>query len=312
MGAMQVLIAERLWRRQRWMSWRTQLEYLIGSLWWLEGVATLVTLAVPATLLVTGAATSTVAPGTFLGVFAVTFALRLWGYKLLLRRQIRWRTAFALRVLRVPVGMSCVWWLLSRRTLQFAVTPKGASNLRYRGRVPRTVVGLMIATLALVGYAALGLAGHVPWRSDAASTVTSGLWLVIAFGVLLHAVLRIRAEQYATTRRAAHRFPVNVPVQVDGRPAELVDVSVNGAAVRLETGETVPGGYVTVSLPGAAPLKMEVAASASEGAVTKLTLPAQDWEGLRTLALWLFHTPRRTVAGLPAGVPIVAITSVRR
>jgi cellulose synthase (UDP-forming) len=269
-------------------------------------------MAVPATLLVTGVPTSTVSPGTFLGVFAMTFSLRLWGYKLLLRRQIRWRTAFALRVLRVPVGLACAWWLVSRRTLQFAVTPKGASNRRHRGRVPRAVVGLMVATSALIGYASLGLAGTVPWQTDPASTVTSGLWLVLALGVLLHAVLRIRAEQYATTRRAAHRFPVNVPVLVDGRPAVLIDVSVNGAAVRLESGETLSGGYVGVTLPGAVPLKMEVAASSSDAEVAKLTLPAQDWEGLRTLALWLFHTPPRAVAGLPAGIPVVAITSVSR
>lgn len=312
MGAMQVLVAERLWRRQKWMSLRTQLEYLASSLWWLEGVATLVAMAVPATLLVTGVPTSTVSPGTFLGVFATTFSLRLWGYKMLLRRQIRWRTAFALRVLRVPVGLACAWWLVSRRTLQFAVTPKGASNRRHRGRVPRAVVGLTVATSALIGYASLGLVGYVPWQADRASTVTSGLWLVLALGVLLHAALRIRAEQYATTRRAAHRFPVNVPVLVDGRPAVLVDVSVNGAAVRLESGETLSGGYVGVTLPGAVPLKMEVAASAPETEVAKLTLPAQDWEGLRTLALWLFHTPPRAVAGLPAGIPVVAITSVSR
>lgn len=309
MGAMQVLVAERLWRRQTWMSLRTQLEYLASSLWWLEGVATLVAMAVPATLLVTGVATSTVSPVTFLSVFTVSFALRLWGYKLLLRRQIRWRTAFALRVLRVPVGLACAWWLVSRRTLEFAVTPKGASNRRHRGRLPGTVVGLMVATLGLVGYAALGLAGYVPWRSDQASTVTSGLWLVLAFGVLLHAALRIRAEQYATTRRAAHRFPVNAPVLVDGRPAVLVDVSVNGAAVRLAPGEALSGGYVSLTLPGAVPLKMEVASTAPEEEVAKLRLPAQDWEGLRTLALWLFHTPPRTIAGLPAGIPVVAITS---
>jgi len=308
MGAMQVLVQERLWRRQKWMSWRTQFEYLVGTLWWLEGLVTILALAIPATLLVTGAATSTVTPRTFLAVFLVSFSLRLWGYKLLLRRQIRWRTAFALRVLRVPVGLACLWWLLSRRTLQFAVTPKGASHLRYRGRVPRTVVGLMACTLGLLAYAALGLADYVPWQTDDSSTVTSGLWLVLAVGVLLHAVLRIRAEQYATTRRAAHRFPVTAEVLVDGRSAELVDVSVNGAAVRLG-GEALSAGYVTLALPGAESLTMHVAAEAPGGTVAKLTLPAGDWEGLRTLALWLFHTPAGAVAQLPADIPVVAVTS---
>jgi hypothetical protein len=202
----------------------------------------------------------------------------------------------------VPVGLACVWWLLSRRTLKFAVTPKGASDRRNRGRVPQAVLVLMAATLGLVGYAGLGLAGYVPWRTDTASTVSSGLWLVLAFGVQLHAALR----------RAAHRFPVSAQVLVDGRPAELVDVSVNGAAVRLEPGHHLSGGYVSLTLPGAVPLKMELASATPEGEVAKLTLPAEDWDGLRTLALWLFHTPPRTVAGLPTGIPVAAITSVSR
>jgi cellulose synthase (UDP-forming) len=31
-----------------------------------------------------------------------------------------------------------------------------------------------------------------------------------------------------------------------------------------------------------------------------------DWIALRTIALWLFHTPRHAVPGLPPGTPAVA------
>lgn len=308
MGAMQVLVHEKLWRRQRWMSLRTQFEYLVGTLWWLEGLATIVALVIPATLLLTGAATSTAPPAQFLAVFFTAFALRMWGYKALLRRQIRWRTAFALRVLRVPVGLSCMWWLISRRTLQFTVTPKGADTERYRGRVPRVVASLVLGCLALLGYAALGLAGLVPWHTDLPSTVSSGLWLLLAAVVLGHAVRRIRDEQYATSRRAAHRFPVGMPVMVDGVSAELVDVSVNGAAVRLGAGRAV-GDEVTLQLPGAEPIVMRLTGTAGTGdqAVAKLNLPAGNWHSLRSLALWLFHTPSGVVDGLPDGLPVVAL-----
>ncbi|MDQ1717929.1 MAG: hypothetical protein QOE89_1882, partial [Pseudonocardiales bacterium] len=40
MGAMQILTYERLWAAKRWMSWRNFHEYLNGTLWWLEGIAT--------------------------------------------------------------------------------------------------------------------------------------------------------------------------------------------------------------------------------------------------------------------------------
>jgi cellulose synthase (UDP-forming) len=308
MGAMQVLVHEKLWRRQRYLSWRTQFEYLIGALWWLEGLATILALAIPAVLLVTGAATSTVAPQTFLPVFLVAFSLRMWGYKLLLRRQIRWRTAFALRVLRVPVGLACLWWLVSRRTLLFKVTPKGASHLRSRGRIPGVVLLLVVCALGLVTYAVLGTRHLVPWRTDASSTATSGVWILAGLVVLAHAVRRIRAEQYATTRRSAHRFATGGEVRVDGVAGELVDVSVNGAAVRFAPGAGVLPGPAEVSLPGTSPMHMLASSPSSDGLV-KLSLPAGDWAALRTLSLWLFHTPAGAVQGLPDGVPVVAVTA---
>ena len=308
MGAMQVLVHEKLWRRQRYLTWRTQFEYLVGALWWLEGLATILALVIPAVLLVTGASTSTVAPQTFLVVFVVAFSLRMWGYKLLLRRQIRWRTAFALRVLRVPIGLACLWWLVSRRNLQFTVTPKGASHLRARGRIPAAVVLLVVVTLALVGYSVLGTQHLVPWRTDASSTATSGVWIVAGLVVLAHAVRRIRAERYATTRRSAHRFPTGGEVRVDGVVGDLVDVSVNGAAVRFAPGDGVLPGPAEVTLPGAGSMHMMVSSPSGDDLV-KLSLPAGDWAALRTMSLWLFHTPAGAVDGLPDGVPVVAVTA---
>ncbi|CAN5314438.1 glycosyltransferase [soil metagenome] len=310
MGAMQVLVHERLWRRQRWMSLRTQFEYLTGTLWWLEGLITILALAIPATLLLTGVATSTVSPQMFLLVFVTAFALRMWGYKQLLRRQIRWRTAFALRVLRVPVGLSCLWWLLSRKALLFTVTPKGAADERHRGRVPWIVVGMVVAATVLIGYAGLGLARLVPWRTDPSSTASSGLWLVIAVAVLTHAIVRIRAEQYATSRRAAHRFAVPLPIRINGMPAHLVDVSVRGAAVRMDGGASLPDRDLVVELPGAEPMRMRPARTNWSGTgsdIVKLSTVDGDWATLRDLSLWLFHTPAGAVPALPAGVPVVAV-----
>ena len=55
MGAMQVLISERLWAAKRWLSWRNYYEYLSGTLWWLEGVGTVLAFFIPALVLVSGA-----------------------------------------------------------------------------------------------------------------------------------------------------------------------------------------------------------------------------------------------------------------
>ena len=133
MGAMQILVTERLWAAKRWMSWRNYWEYLDGTLFWLEGVATVGAFCVPIAVMLTGAQTSTAAPLTFLTAFLAMFAARLWGAKRLLRGHIQWTTAFALRTLRIPVGLACAWWLVTRTSLEFVVTPKGGENERRLG-----------------------------------------------------------------------------------------------------------------------------------------------------------------------------------
>src|SRR5205823_2856130 len=91
LGAMQIMVHERLWSAKRWMSWRTFYEYLNGTLWWLEGVSTVLAFAVPVAVLATGSQTSTAAPALFAAAFVAMFTGRLWGTKQLLRRQIQWR-----------------------------------------------------------------------------------------------------------------------------------------------------------------------------------------------------------------------------
>jgi cellulose synthase (UDP-forming) len=310
MGAMQVLIHERLWAAKRWMSWRNFHEYLNGTLWWLEGIATLVAFVVPMAVLLSGAETSTAAPAVFAAAFTAMFATRLWGAKRLMRHQIHWPTAFALRIFRVPVGLACLWWLVSRKSLQFQVTPKGAADERRRGRTPRILWVLAAAITAVIGYATAGLLGLVPWRTDAGSTVAAGVWLALAGGVLVCGTLRIRAAEYATSRRNAHRLPVRAQVTIDGVEGQLLDVSMGGAAVRFSAGVLSQAGLVEVELPGAPSMKMEMVRSRADDGVSELAslkINEADWRAYRTMSLWLFHTPAGALPGLPAGVPAVAL-----
>jgi cellulose synthase (UDP-forming) len=310
MGAMQVLVKERLLTAKSWLSWRNYYEYLAGTLWWLEGIATVAAFMIPVAILLSGAHTSTAPPLTFAAVFTAMFSARLWGTKRLLRKQIRWPTAFALRILRVPVGLSCVWWLVTRRSLSFQVTPKGAFDDRVRGRVPAVIWMMNGFVAAVIGYAAAGIAGVVPWRTPAASAVASGVWLVFALVVLAAGTARIRANRFATSRRNAYRVRATCPVVVDGIDGELVDISVGGAAVRFP-GQTLPlVGMVQVALPGAMPVKMSMARLPHEAdghQYASLQVPAGDWEVHRVVALWMFHTPDGVVPELPPGTPLVAL-----
>ena len=312
LGAMQILVTERLWAAKQWMSWRNYWEYLDSTLFWLEGLATMLAFAVPIAVLVSGAQTSRATPLAFASAFLAMFAVRLWGAKRLLRGHIRWSTAFALRTLRIPVGLACAWWLATRTSLEFVVTPKGSEDHRRLGRSPRVLPILAAVAFGVCGYAAAGVAGWVPWRTGIESTVASGLWLALAGAVLLFGMARIRAERYATSRRNAHRFVVSAPVLLDDVAGEVIDVSVNGIAAAFPVGTVLPSGLATVELPGCASLKMEEVrsgASVSDSGQISLRIAAGDWQSLAALALWLFHTPPGATRDLADGVPVVARTA---
>ncbi len=312
MGAMQVLAHERLWAAKRWMSWRDFYEYLNGTLWWLEGVATVVAFTVPVAVMVSGAPTSSAPAWAFTVAFSAMFTARLWGAKRLLRGQIHWPTAFALRIFRIPIGLACLWWLLSRTSLSFQVTPKGGADQRQRGSAPRVLWALAALVAAVTGYAAAGVLGVVPWRAATTSTVASGAWLLLAGVVLALGLRRIRAPRFATSRRNAHRVAVRTPVLLAGARGELVDICSGGASVRL-TGRGRPPvpPQVRLVLPNTDGVLLEVVRVVPDeddrGCVVTLQVRDADWSAHRTLSLWMFHTPDGSVGGLPSGVPAAAV-----
>jgi cellulose synthase (UDP-forming) len=307
---MQVLTTEKLWAAKRWLSWRNYYEYLTGTLWWLEGAATVLVLMIPVALLVSGAQTSTAGPLSFTAVFGAAFVLRLWGAKRLYRHQLSWTNALALRILRIPVGLSCLWWLVTRRTLEFQVTPKSGTDERTPGRVPRVLLVLLAGLVAVLGYAAAGLAGLVPWRATPGATVASGAWLLVSATAVGLGARRIRAAEFASSRRNAHRFAVTADVTVDGYRTRLVDASVGGVLVRLPAHGGPGAGLVALGLPGAAPVKLSLVRTkpAADNADQLVSLRVQpgDWAAMRALSLWLFHTPQGAVRHLRPGVPVAA------
>jgi cellulose synthase (UDP-forming) len=309
LGAMQLITRERLVAAKRWMSWRNFIDYLGSTLWWLEGLATAVAFVVPVLVLASGADTSTAPPLVFALAFGTMFVLRLWGVKRLLRGNIHWPTASALGILRVPIGVACAWWLVSRRVLTFEVTPKGGHHDRVRGAIPRPLLVLLVAVLGAIGYTAMGMLGAVPWHTAPESTVASGVWLVLAAVVLLTGTWRITSPDFATSRRNGHRIQVPAAVEVDGVSCPLVDMSVSGAAIRVPADHPL-GLSVEVQLPGGAAVQMlptKFREDLADGdRVVSLRIRRGDWRAMRGLSLWLFHTPSGAVAGLPDGVPAVA------
>ncbi|MFT4295362.1 MAG: glycosyltransferase [Micropruina sp.] len=310
LGCMQVLVRERLWAAKRWLSWRGYYEYLDATVWWLEGVATVAGFLIPVIVLLSGAHVSTADPWVFMAVFTVLFVIRLWGARRLYRLHLHWGSAFALRILRIPVGLACLWWLLTRRTLEFAVTPKAGSDERRRGHVPQILWWLLGLIVAVVLYAGLGVAGVVPWQTSPSSTVTAGAWVVLAGVVLLMGIRRIQSAQFATSRRNAYRVEVHAPISINGAEGQLLDVSMGGVALSVPAGVLPPASEIELVLPGQTePILLETVRVRSEGAteIASFRVRFGDWEAYRAIGLWLFHTPSGVIQGLPDAVPVVAL-----
>jgi len=312
LGAMQIMMHERLWAAKRRMSWRNFHEYLNGTLWWLEGIATVVAFTVPIAVLLTGAHTSTAGPATFTAVFTTMFVVRLWGAKRLLRGEIRWATAFALRIYRIPVGIACAWWLVTRSALTFEVTPKGGTDERHRGRPPAViwVLAAVVAAAFLLG--AASAAGLTPLHTDPASTLMSMVWISLSAAVLTMGVRRIRAEEFATSRRMAYRAPVAVaavlttdalsePGRTRMTDVDVDNLSVTGAALRCSY-PLIAGETAELTLPGADPVAVTVLASRDHDGHHLITVrtDSADLDALRTISLWMFHTPAAAGLGAPA------------
>ena len=236
--------------------------------------------------------------------------------KRLFRGHLQWSTAFALRILRIPVGLSCLWWLVTRRDLKFQVTPKAGADERLRGRAPR-VVWLMLLLVGLVLlYAAAGLTGLVLWHTTPGA-VASAVWLLLAGGVL---VMSIRADPGRGVRHlAAERPPGADPGRGDRRPASPASWSTSRSAVRpsrFPQGLLPSAGTVELTLPGrragpdaGGPVCV---ASASGRDVASLRVVEGDWAAYRTISMWLFHTPPGVVEGIPFPAPAVAALSPER
>lgn len=139
--------------------------------------------------------------------------------------------------------------------------------------------------------------------------MASGAWLVLAGAVLVLGTRRIRAAEFATSRRNAYRVEVAAPVEAEGARGELLDISVGGAAVRFPQGTLPDSGTIMLRLPEAAPLPLRVIRTTDEpdgSQIASLRAADGDWAAYRALSLWIFHTPAGALREFPPGVPAAA------
>jgi len=233
LGAMQVLRVENplfgpgLAPAQR-------LAFMTTLFGWFDAWRTLAYMLIPIAVVATGAV-PILAPGAiFVPFFLATLAIQFVALRLLARGHYPPILSVLFEVLRMPAILPATLAIFApRRNLRFRVTPKGRQGDGRAGvSVPRLHTALAVASVIGMAWFAASLAGltplhyEIPWAA-----IGAAFFLAMNLGFLLAAIGRIRSSRFAGNRRASVRLPLSLPATLDGRPVELVDLSLTGARV---------------------------------------------------------------------------------
>jgi cellulose synthase (UDP-forming) len=208
-----------------------RLGYAATLLGWFDSWRTLAFLMLPPLVLVTGQIPIVADGLTFAAAFGVTYGLQQLALFLLGRGAHRPILSIVFDLVRMSPNFVATLTLLVPRTPRFRVTPKGRMASE-RGRVEAPLMLRFALGTAFVGAAVYVLhllgAFHIPYASEGAA-LGSFAWLVVNATLVWLALRRVRSLRYASERRSAVRFAVDVPGAVDGASASVQDISIGGA-----------------------------------------------------------------------------------
>jgi len=244
-GAMQVLRLENpLFRRG--LTFGQRLGFATTLLAWFDSWRTLAFVLLPAAVLFTGAAPIR-APGyIYVPAFLAAFSSQFFALRLLARGYYPPLLSLVFEMLRMPAVLPATFAvLMPGRWSQFKVTPKGRSDKRGRVRPPFLLSALTVVSGFSVVWFVASVSGltFTHYR-ELPAVVGSVLFALGNFLLLVAAISRIRAAQYASDRRASVRFDVLLRGTVGGQPCIVRDISLTGALVHqnsalLRAGQSV-------------------------------------------------------------------------
>jgi cellulose synthase/poly-beta-1,6-N-acetylglucosamine synthase-like glycosyltransferase len=218
-----------------------RLAYATTLLGWFDAYRSLGYLLLPIVVLFTGAVPINADPLTFVIAFVSTFTLGQLALRVLSRGCHRPVLSILFEFVRMTPNLLATLTLFTNRRATFAVTPKGRTgDGRAQTHVPRLLTGVLaLSFLALAWYAAtlLGatpVAYTVPWAVHAAFA-----WTLVNVALVWLAIRRIRAQRFASERRASVRFATDLPGRLDGIEGWVRDLSLTGARIELPEGADV-------------------------------------------------------------------------
>jgi cellulose synthase (UDP-forming) len=248
-GAMQVLRLENpLFRRG--LTFGQRLGFATTLLAWFDSWRTLTFVLLPVAVVITGAAPIN-APGyVYAPAFLAAFVSQFLALRLLARGYYPPVLSLVFEMLRMPAVLPATFAILMPGIWKrFKVTPKGRSASRGRVRPPLLLSVLTVASgFSLVWFLAT-LAGLTFTHYDELPAVVgSALFALGNFLLLVAAISRIRAAQYASNRRGSVRFDVFLRGTVAGQPCIVRDISLTGALVHQNSAALRAGQSVKFSV----------------------------------------------------------------
>jgi cellulose synthase (UDP-forming) len=234
-GAVQVLRRERPLTDRR-LTVGQRLMYASTLLGWFDAPRLVGLLVVPPLVLLTGNSPIAAPLAPFLVLFVTMMVLQQFALWRLTRGTSHPLHAPTFELTRLQATLQALLAGLTDRDVPFHVTPKGASGEaeRRRMRVPGLLIGLGLANLFALAWYALTLAGltvlayPIPGVAHGAA-----FWAVTNGSLILLAIIRIHSIRFADDRRSSYRHPIRVLGRLEGRPAEIVDLSLTGAKVEV-------------------------------------------------------------------------------
>ncbi len=232
-GAMQVLRLENP-VFSRGLTFGQRLSFMTTILAWFDSWRTLTFILLPAAVIFTGASPID-APGyVYVPAFLLAFFSQFFALRLLARGYYPPILSLVFEVLRLPAVLPATLAILNpRKRRAFKVTSKAAHDDRAKINPPQLLVALMaISALSIVWFLTT-IFGYTPshYGANAPAVIGSFIFACVNFWLIMIAVKRIRAAQYAGNRRNGFRFEVFMRGEMNGEPCIIRDVSLTGARV---------------------------------------------------------------------------------
>jgi len=233
-GAMQVMKRERLLTSSD-LTFAQRVAYAATLFAWFDALRSFLFVMLPAAVLFSGVMPFAARPELYGPMFLGTFFMQFTALRLLARGHYPPLLSVLFEVLRMPAVVPALTEIVRPGNRGFKVTPKGRrSGARSRIRAPRLLTFLLVVSGAALIWAVLTLSGLTSMTyANPGAMIGAAVFLAANVALITVAVRRIRDERFAGERRASVRFPVSLRATVDGRPAQVVDLSLTGAKVEL-------------------------------------------------------------------------------